>query len=577
SYILMLELLCTFILTFTKSCSIKNINTFFIEETYIKTDEVLKYVINYLYWCHDISFNKLKMTLGINRKETLSSWIDPVTVNYECPLCRKTGLLTKLNSHSNQMSFICKYCNHKENNFESYSVINCNCSICDNIKREVFIKLKQEFMSYLEKTKLSIIDYINSTRNYYINENKFISDDKMKQDHDYYYSIITRDELELLSLKPKNFDELTNYVIKLNEKILGKRAKNYMKELLNNLKSHGIIYPYNNIRDWSPTIEAATKVIIINSLEDFNYKTAAELFNTFYTTITGKDFTKFYRLFYLPVEFRTSNFNLTFKNIPNATINFCRNINIYKYSCIEKTYTLNPNFFLNTRSISPKTNIVPSNTKNIFINCDKNIFISLKNLYANYIVIPKQNSSYYIYNTDGRLESIAILQKSINNKENTEKIIKDSLIELCFEYFYLNIHATNTLDINNYIYNLTIINNLITFSLKDCFNKINLFNSPAEINLYSILKNSPDFIVIPNAKLATIMYINKFVSLFTEKDFMYLQKCIVDFCIYDLNGNVIKVIEVQKGCHHNQIDWIIKDNLKRSICNEAGVELVEYF
>jgi hypothetical protein len=52
----------------------------------------------------------------------------------------------------------------------------------------------------------------------------------------------------------------------------------------------------------------------------------------------------------------------------------------------------------------------------------------------------------------------------------------------------------------------------------------------------------------------------------------------LSFCVINnLEGELLKIIELQKGEHHNSPEWIFKDNLKRSACKKCAITIEEKF
>lgn len=99
-----------------------------------------------------------------------------------------------------------------------------------------------------------------------------------------------------------------------------------------------------------------------------------------------------------------------------------------------------------------------------------------------------------------------------------------------------------------------------------------LFYSEPEKSLFVSLNNtysSLGCIVIPNKKLSETIDIWKLRDHFIEKEFSYLCGCVFDFIIYSPKGIPFKVNELQAGKHHNDKEWIIKDNLKKRLVNSV--------
>lgn len=81
------------------------------------------------------------------------------------------------------------------------------------------------------------------------------------------------------------------------------------------------------------------------------------------------------------------------------------------------------------------------------------------------------------------------------------------------------------------------------------------------------------FFIRPNQ----ITNINSLKKYFDAKEIEYLYKCIFDFVIVDKEGYVCKVIELQKGKHHNDKEWIDKDNIKKNALEYLGIEFEEMY
>lgn len=104
--------------------------------------------------------------------------------------------------------------------------------------------------------------------------------------------------------------------------------------------------------------------------------------------------------------------------------------------------------------------------------------------------------------------------------------------------------------------------------------RYNIFNSPAENTLFNHLKRMyPNYIICPNAPLRVFAKTTELSKHFTATEIEYLKYCIIDFVIADKEGYVVKCIELQKGNHHNNKDWIYKDSLKRKCFDILGIDL----
>lgn len=110
----------------------------------------------------------------------------------------------------------------------------------------------------------------------------------------------------------------------------------------------------------------------------------------------------------------------------------------------------------------------------------------------------------------------------------------------------------------------------------------NLFNSLTEKRAYTrlVMENSGS-VVVPNRLLVQIIGRQKMKSAiapaFDQQDQAYLFKCELDFAVYDGEGNLLFVEEMQRGQHHNRPEWIRKDALKRAALGLAGIPFRESY
>ena len=64
---------------------------------------------------------------------------------------------------------------------------------------------------------------------------------------------------------------------------------------------------------------------------------------------------------------------------------------------------------------------------------------------------------------------------------------------------------------------------------------------------------------------------------FDADDRTYLFNCEVDFAVYDSEGTILFVEEMQRGDHHDTAEWMRKDALKRAALGLAGIPFRESF
>lgn len=116
-------------------------------------------------------------------------------------------------------------------------------------------------------------------------------------------------------------------------------------------------------------------------------------------------------------------------------------------------------------------------------------------------------------------------------------------------YFFKN---TDEVELFEYVYKKDYLLNPYFFTIANTQNNKPKFNSLAEENLYPILCNKYGESNIkcnePLLKYLNILEIEKFLI---ENWVSYLKTCRADFIILK-NGSISKVIELQKGEHHNK-------------------------
>lgn len=108
-----------------------------------------------------------------------------------------------------------------------------------------------------------------------------------------------------------------------------------------------------------------------------------------------------------------------------------------------------------------------------------------------------------------------------------------------------------------------------------------LFRADAEASQHIALQQRfPSAIIQANPRLSDVLGREAFTRLskhFSEEDSRYLRHCYVDWAIYDADGYPAWVIELQRGPHHDNADWLRKDRLKRKLCLAAGLRFEEKF
>jgi len=106
-----------------------------------------------------------------------------------------------------------------------------------------------------------------------------------------------------------------------------------------------------------------------------------------------------------------------------------------------------------------------------------------------------------------------------------------------------------------------------------------LFNSEAEASMHAVLRSKyPDADIQTNRPIRNCLKLRMLrgAPWFTDTVRKYLWRAIIDFAVYR-NGRLLFVMELQKGPHHNEREWIKKDVAKRRVFEYFGVPFYESF
>lgn len=434
------------------------------------SEESKKEIFSYIYWkykheCSNekVNMQNLKKIMGL--KGSKEEHIIPVEVEIKCHKCNEKAFIYFYNYELEYTSYKCLNCGHKEKsgwhkNF--YTLLNCHCNSCMDIKRELQYTIK-------DNLKILINDVNSQLLNQYFEIKDILppAESIMEKDFKLYMTSLTKDEREVLSFKPKCKDELFKIIddIQTRDSIYSKKHNNVIKKL----RDHKVIYYTRN------------KIT--------NDKIKNKLFEMIFKSI---------------VEIREGNCKIIDAN--------------KKRKYLDKLYN-----YLDKTSLDDFSTIYRGDLcfeiDNIHIEYDRYLNIELQDIdfFEEDIVI----NYNYIKN-----EIIPISNKVLIEKKIIRKVLA----------------------------------------------------SEPERNVYLVLRNKyTQCIILPNYNFSKIFNVDFLYNILSEDECKYLKTCILDIVLCDIEGIPFKVIEVQKGSHHNNSEWIRKDGIKKKACTVLGIEFEEIY
>lgn len=168
---------------------------------------------------------------------------------------------------------------------------------------------------------------------------------------------------------------------------------------------------------------------------------------------------------------------------------------------------------------------------------------------------------------------ISMISKHTCENQNKFKYINISFL-LGYEYF-IEPFIYDEIIMNKYFfeYNNKLINHNNQQYVK------NVFQSEAEKDMYIDLINKyPNNIILINYKIKDLIDLNQLKNNLSNDEVEYLTgNSEFNFTICDLEGNIKKVVQVQRGIHHNQKEWIWRDSVKEKVSKLCGIEYEEVF
>ncbi|GHA40983.1 hypothetical protein ACFFLZ_01470 [Photobacterium aphoticum] len=140
------------------------------------------------------------------------------------------------------------------------------------------------------------------------------------------------------------------------------------------------------------------------------------------------------------------------------------------------------------------------------------------------------------------------------------------------KYFCVDLNCAEISIEHSYELNVECIKKEVVFK-KSSFR---IFSSNAEkLQFESLVRQYDSCYIVCNICMISYVGSSGFEVVegyFSKDELSYLRYCIVDFVIMDTDGYVIKVIELNKGRHHDDKDWIYKDSLKKKCHELLGID-----
>ncbi|MDO8587616.1 MAG: hypothetical protein Q7T82_11310 [Armatimonadota bacterium] len=98
-----------------------------------------------------------------------------------------------------------------------------------------------------------------------------------------------------------------------------------------------------------------------------------------------------------------------------------------------------------------------------------------------------------------------------------------------------------------------------------------------QVFLETLRAQFPQHHIQVDRPLWLILHLEDLAGEFTALEMSYLRTCRIDFAVYNPDGRLVRVFEVQAGPHHDQAEWMQKDGLKFRAFALAGIRLEEWF
>jgi hypothetical protein len=219
---------------------------------------------------------------------------------------------------------------------------------------------------------------------------------------------------------------------------------------------------------------------------------------------------------------------------------------------------------------------------------------NLKQIYKDNIIETCFN--HFIINRNGGKQLIGRIRDIIKNCNDLQDLKKEVLVYKCQQVISINftrlgcdLHlpysgsyrgnfnsSIETSDVINkyfFLYDTEIVEG----TKSDSVNKI--FNSGVEESYFIDYRSKYQRnILLPNYRVVDIIDLESFKDVLDKDEYAYIKNgASFNLVIADLEGIPLKVVQISRGEHHNDEEWIWKDNVKRKICKLAGLEFKEEY
>lgn len=361
-------------------------------------DELDSDIIGYIYWKYNnksskvrASKNYIKKLFGINNISRLEDNIKPYELTVKCKKCKENAKIYIYDYEIKRKKFKCDHCGHfeeiKYNYSSEHEYIHCNCDYCTKIKQDLYLGVKNNIRTIVTILKCKMVeeyegDYID------YEEYKILTEEEKLEDYKLYNSKLGSEEMEILSYKPKNKEELFKVInnIQNRNKNLGLECSDLKEKLI----SKKIIYEIVKVKDKKELIDN-----IFYPLNDvFNIRPYEDRFSLEKLIFWFENCTyeEFYDSYKEGLRFEINNEYIEFYYL--LSFEECI-VEIPKFLRI-KDIELNENYFIEENMNIDKTERIKKLLKTMLTYKQKKLYLSLKVKYNEFLIIPNMKSYQFI-------------------------------------------------------------------------------------------------------------------------------------------------------------------------------------